>query len=251
MKNIVIYDIETTGLSPQNDFIIQLSCMKVNPNTLENIGERSWYIKPAHAYNIDPKATEVHGLTKDFIEKNGKTIKEIAPDFLEFIEDCDFMTYNGNNFDIRFLYKDFSMFKFDLKLEGRKFYDAYAMECKYNPRNLSSVYKKYTGIELEGAHDAMNDVRATWEVWKKQMEVYNNTFNELGEMSENNLLTPDGSIRKPNDTDVIVFAMGKYKDVEFMEVYKKDYNYIQWFMENIASNYTKNVLREYYKRHKC
>lgn len=250
MKNIVIWDVETTGLSPQNDFIIQLSCMKVNPKTNDTIDERSWYIKPAHTYTIDPKATEVHGLTKEFIEKNGKTIKEIADDFLEFIDGCDFMTYNGNTFDIQFLYKDFSMFGYDLKLSERKFYDAYAMECKYNPRDLSSVYKKYTGKDLQGAHDAMNDVKATWEVWKKQMDVHGTSYEELNEMNENNLLSPDGSIRRPNKEDIIVFARGKYKDVEFMEVYNKDYNYIKWFMENAASDYTKNILRNYYIKYK-
>lgn len=252
MKNIVIWDVETTGLSPKEDFIIQLSCMKVNPETKEILGEKSWYIKPAHKYSIDPRATEVHGLTKEFIEENGKTIKEIADEFLSFIDGCDFMTYNGNNFDIKFLYKDFEMFGYDLKLEDRKFFDAYAMECTYNPRNLGTVYKKYTGNELEGAHDAMNDVRATWEVWKSQMDVYQTSYDDLKNMNENNLLSPDGSIRYSNPLvdDTIVFVMGKYKDTEFMEVMEKDYNYIQWFMNNVASNYTKEVLRKYYKKHK-
>ena len=95
-KFLCAYDVETTGLSKQHDFIIQLSCIKLDKETMNEVGRRDWYIKPAHAYTIDPKATEVHGLTKEFIEANGKTIKEIADDFLSFIDGCDFLTYNGN-----------------------------------------------------------------------------------------------------------------------------------------------------------
>lgn len=249
-KYLVSYDVETTGLSPQNDFIIQLSCIKIEKDTFNEIDRRDWYIKPAHAYTIDPKATEVHGLTKEFIESNGKTIKEIADDFLNLIDGCDFLTYNGNTFDIQFLYKDFNMFGYDLKLENRMFYDAYAMECTFRPRNLSSIYHDYTGKILDGAHNAIKDVEATIEVFKKQKELYlDDDWSKVDNMKENLLLTPDGSIRRPsNNSDLIVFARGKYKDCEFMEIYKKDPSYIKWFMENAASNYTKKVLREYYKK---
>jgi DNA polymerase-3 subunit epsilon len=155
-------------------------------------------------------------LTKEFIEKNGKTIKEIADDFLSFIDNCDFLTYNGNTFDIQFLYKDFNMFGYDLKLEERKFYDAYAMECTFRPRTLSFIYHDYTGKILDGAHNAIKDVEATIEVFKKQQEIYGKSWEELDSMHENNLLTPDGSIRRPSAiSDQIIFARGKYKDCEF------------------------------------
>lgn len=251
-KFLCAYDVETTGLSKQHDFIIQLSCIKLLKETMEEVGRRDWYIKPAHTYTIDPKASEVHGLTKEFIEANGVTIKEIADDFLSFIEECDFLSYNGNTFDIQFLYKDFSMFGYDLKLEDRKFYDAYAMECKFRPRTLSYIYSDYTGRFLEGAHNAIKDVEATIEVFKKQKSIYmDDAWEKLDELNENHLLTPDGSIRMPNpENGNIVFAVGKYKDCEFMEVYEKDFNYIKWFMDNVASKYTINILREYYKKHK-
>lgn len=251
-KYLVAYDVETTGLSTQNDFIIQLSCIKLEKDTLNEIDRRDWYVKPAHAYTIDPKATEVHGLTKEFIEANGKTIKEIADDFLNFIENADFLTYNGNTFDIQFLYKDFNMFGYDLKLEERMFYDAYAMECKFKPRTLSYIYHDYTGKILDGAHNAIKDVEATVEVFKKQKEIFlEDKWENVDNMPENMLLTPDGSIRRPAyGSELIVFARGKYKDCEFMEICKKDASYVKWFMENVASNYTQKVLRNYYKKNR-
>mgnify|MGYP003292776882 CR=1 FL=1 len=37
MKHLIAYDVETTGLSTQNDFIIQLSCIKVNKDDFKEI----------------------------------------------------------------------------------------------------------------------------------------------------------------------------------------------------------------------
>ena len=35
-----------------------------------------------------------------------------------------------------------------------------------------------------------------------------------------------------------------------MEVSKKDPGYIKWYMENLAADYTKNILREYYAKNR-
>ena len=250
-KNIICYDVETTGLNPQEDFIIQLSMVKFNRN-FEIIDEKNWYIKPAHKYTINPQAQEKHGISKEWLDNNGIYLKDIIQEIDEFIKDCDFLTYNGNSFDIKFLYKDLKLWGYELDLSNRKFYDSFGMECRFNPRNLSYIYNKYTGKELDEAHNALADVKATIEVFSHQKEQYNLSWEDLNEFQENNLLSPEGSIRNAAATDEeprIVFAIGKYKDSEFMEVYRKDPGYIKWFSENVTTPYTLNILREYYKKH--
>lgn len=250
-KNIICFDVETTGLNPQEDFIIQLSMVKFNRN-FEIIDEKNWYIKPAHKYTISPQAQEKHGIFKEWLDKNGIYLKDIIQIIDKFIKDCDFLTYNGNSFDIKFLYKDLKLWGYELDLSNRKFYDSFGMECRFNPRNLSYIYNKYTGKELDEAHNALADVKATIEVFSHQKEQYNLSWEDLNEFQENNLLSPEGSIRNAAAADEeprIVFAIGKYKDSEFMEVYRKDPGYIKWFSENVATPYTLNILREYYKKH--
>lgn len=250
MRNLVAFDTETTGLSTKDDFIIQLSAIKFNPETFETIEERDWYVKPLHKYEISEGAFEAHGLTKEFIESNGIPMNKVAKEFLEFVEDCDFLSYNGNGFDVRIMYKDFKLVGLEFPMD-RDFYDSYLMDVRMNPRNLGALYKKMTGKELEGAHNALNDVRATIEIFQKQME--NLDYEEVKEWEENKILTPDGSIRRRtmNDPDSdIVFNVGKYRDKEFMSVSKTDPGYIKWFMENLATDYTKKVLREYYKKNR-
>ena len=158
-------------------------------------------------------------------------MKSIAQDFLDFIGDSDYLTYNGNSFDIKFIAKDLALAGYEFPIEGRKFYDAFAMECRFAPRNLSAVYKKYTGNDLNGAHNSFHDVLATVAVFQKQLEVNGLKLKDIGDWSENNILSPDGSIRNaaaPGEPLKIVFAVGKYKDSEIYKVMKEDPSYCKW-----------------------
>lgn len=253
-KDIVCFDIETTGLNYKpgegQDYIIQLAAIKFDRNTFEIKDKRNWYIKPQHNYTITPGAFEAHHISKEWLDENGDSLIDVAPIFLEFIEDCDILTYNGNRFDVQFISKDLALCGYELPMEGRRFYDAFALECKKNPRDLSTIFKKYTGRDLEDAHNAFNDVQATIEVFKHQMTELDTSYDSIDDWDECNLLTPDGTIiRKTNlyGEQVIVFNTGKYKDVEFMKVFHDDFGYIKWYMDKVASNYTKRILRQYYK----
>jgi DNA polymerase-3 subunit epsilon len=249
-KYITCYDVETTGLNPKEDFIIQLAMVKFEKDTFEQVKSANYYIKPAHKYNIDPKAQEVHGITKEFLEENGVFLKDIIEDIKDFFKDSDLLTYNGNNFDIKFLYKDLLMWGYELELDNKMFYDSFGMECRFAPRNLSAVYTKYTGLTIEDAHNAFADVNATITVFKHQLQHHKLTYTDIDQYNENLLISPDGTIRNaapPGEPLKIVFAIGKYKDSEFMEVLNNDPGYVQWFKENVASPYTMKKLREYYK----
>ena len=101
-RNLVCVDVETTGLSKQTDRIIQLSAIKFNKNF--NIVDRwNHYIKPSGTFTINEHAKEVHGIDEKTLDNLGEKLKDLIPDFLKFIEDCDYVTYNGNNFDGNFL----------------------------------------------------------------------------------------------------------------------------------------------------
>ena len=251
-KNIVCLDVETTGLSDKEDYIIQLAAIKFDRITFNVIDKRNWFIKPCRKYTINPDAFAAHGISQEWLDENGDDLREVAPVFLEFIAGCDYLTYNGNSFDVKFIAKDLAMVGFEFPIEGHKFYDAYEIECNKNPRTLSAIYNKYTHNILEGVHDAFNDVNATIEVFKHQMAETDTDYDSLDEWSSSNLLTLDGTIRKTNQfgKEDIVFNIGKHKDEEFCKVYREDFGYIKWYLDNLASNYTKKILKEYYLKNK-
>ena len=149
-----------------------MAAVKVD-SELNFLDSWSHYIKPHKQFTISERSEGIHGLSKEFIINNGKTLKEVGGSFLEFIDNCDFLTYNGNTFDIRFLYKDFGENGMQIPMIDSKFYDAYAMERRLNSRKLADVYNKYTGEELKNAHDALSDVYATIGVFKGQLNHYN------------------------------------------------------------------------------
>lgn len=260
-KDIVAFDVETTGLNPYKDYIIQLAMIKLDGETLQIKEQKKCYIKPEGDYEISQQAFEKHGITKEFLKTNGVNLRSVAQKILDFFENCDILTYNGNNFDINFLYSNLKNVGFEFEFNDRIYYDAFLMYKRLHPSTLEAVYQRYTGKELEGAHDAFNDVKATIEVFKHLNSTDNVSWDTMREMDENRLYSPERSIiikqitSSDDDSSVyssceIVFATGKYKNEEFLKICKQDPGYIKWFMDNVASNYTKNVLREYYKTNK-
>lgn len=253
---IVAFDVETTGLSQTEDYIIQLSAIKFERFTYEQIKTFNYYIKPVHPYDIKPGAFEAHGLTKEFIEENGVPLVRVADEFIEMFDDADILTFNGNRFDVNMIYKDLLDIGKNFPMADKIFYDSYGIETRLNPRKLSNVYFNYTGFCLEDAHNSLADVQATIEVFKHQLEVLqedNESGQEIEEWPENRLYSPEGSIRNAanaGEKDRIVFNMGKYKDQEFMAVCKTDPGYIQWFRDKVASPYTWRLLSNYYKAHR-
>lgn len=248
MKNLVCFDVETTGLSQKEDFIIQLSMVKLDEH-LQEIDSRNWYIKPVHNYEMKPTAIEKHGITKEFLESNGVNLKDIANEIIEFFDNCDILTYNGNSFDVGFLYKDLKLVGIDFDFSDRTFYDAFVLYKQLYPSTLEAVYKRYTGKELDNAHNALNDVRATIEVFKHLKQ---DAQKEGIEDLSTGLISPENSIKSViiDGKESIVFSFGKYKDDEFLSVYKKDPSYIKWFLSNVASEYTFNILKKYCEKNK-
>lgn len=249
-KPIALVDVETSGLSAQFDWIIQLSAVKFDRNTFEVLGKYNYYIKPLGKYEIHPDAEAVHGLSKDFIESNGKTLKQVGPEFLDFIAGCDIMGYNSNQFDILRIYKDFTHAGLNFPVEGIQFYDVLAMERKIHPMNLGAVFERYKGQTMEQfglkAHDSMSDVLATLEVFKSQMEFLD--YETIDGWQENQLFTPDGTVRNaanPDEPMLVVFNQGKYRDRDVYEVMKEDLGYMKWASKNLFSSYTLKLVREY------
>lgn len=258
IKPICIVDVETTGLSAQYDWIIQLSAVKFDRETYRVLGKFNSYIIPRGQWTIQADATAVHGLTEDFIKTNGRSLNEVGPEFLEFISGCDIMGYNSNQFDILRIYKDFTDSHIVFPIDGIQFYDVLGMERKIHPNDLGSVFARYTGKTMEQAgyqaHDSQGDCMATLDVFKCQMDLLGNDWETINEWQENQLLTPDGTVRnaaKQGDPVKIVFNQGKYRDRDVYEVANEDPNYMKWACDKMFSGYTARLCREYYKKKKA
>ena len=110
--------------------------------------------------------------------------------------------------------------------------------------NLSGAYKFYCGKDLEDAHSACADTRATYEVLKAQLDHYpdlKNTVPELSEYSSHtrNVDLAGRLIYDDNRREIINF--GKYKGQPAEEVLRNDSGYYGWIMSGDFPQNTKDA----------
>ena len=166
-KPLVIFDLETTGLSRVKDYIIQFAGIKVNRETNDVIDSLNLYIQPDGPYQISIQAYFKHKIKPDFLKDKPK-FSEVAQQIVDFIGDCDLLTYNGNHFDIPFLNHKLLLSGYNVDfINTRNCYDSFIEEKRRNGNTLEETYHRYTKKTMEenglSAHDAFSDVKATYE----------------------------------------------------------------------------------------
>ena len=241
LKNpIVFFDLEATGINPNSDRIVEISYLKVLPNGQEET--KTFRVNPG--VPIPKEASDIHHIFDEDVA-NCPTFKEIGKQIARDIEGCDLAGFNSNRFDIPMLVEEFLRNDIEIDLSKRKFIDVQVIFHKMEQRTLSAAYKFYCGKELDGAHGAEADTRATYEVLKSQLDRYPELKNDVQSLSEfstfNRNVDFAGKIVL-NDQDIEVFNFGKYKDKSVDEILKRDSGYYGWMMQGDFSLNTKNVL---------
>ena len=97
VDDYVVIDLETTGLDPEYESIIEIAAMRVNGNAV--VDSLSSLINPG--YEIDEFITDLTGITNEMLA-SAPPIEDYLPEFLEFIKDSVLVGHNVN-FDINFI----------------------------------------------------------------------------------------------------------------------------------------------------
>ncbi|MDD6209195.1 MAG: exonuclease domain-containing protein [Bacteroidales bacterium] len=243
LKNpIVFFDLETTGVNFTSDRIVEISYLKVHPNGDEDIKTRR--INPEMP--IPPASTAIHGITDEDV-KDCPTFKAIAKSLAVQIEGCDLAGYNSNRFDIPMLAEEFLRAGVDIDLRKRKFIDVQVIFHKMEQRTLSAAYKFFCDKDLENAHTAEADTKATYEILKAQLERYPDLQNDmkfLDQFSRQNDFVDFAGRMIYNDKGVEIFNFGKYKGRSVEEVLKMEPSYYAWMMNGDFSLDTKRMLTQ-------
>lgn len=249
LKNpLVFFDLETTGTNVATDRIVEISYLKVMPNGEER--SKTYRVNPE--MHIPESASAVHGI-KDEDVADCPTFKEIGKLIAEELKGCDLAGYNSNRFDIPLLAEEFLRADINLDLSKRKFIDVMVIYQKMEQRTLSAAYKFYCNKDLENAHSADADTRATYEVLKAQLDHYpqlENDVEALSKMVHNKNADFAGRIVF-NEKGEEVFNFGKYKGQLVAEVLRRDTGYYGWIMNSDFTLNTKQVLTNIKLREKC
>lgn len=254
LKNpVVILDLETTGMNIVKDRIVEIALLKINVDGSEE--EKLMLINPE--MTIPPEVSLIHGITDEDL-KDKPTFKEVAKTLAKFIEGCDLCGFNSNRFDIPLLAEEFLRADVDIDFKKHKFIDVQAIFHKMEKRTLAAAYKFYCNKELIDAHSAMADTKATYEVLKAQLDMYqgaeyedakgNKTFpivNDVEKLSEFSSYDQNvdfvGRIVY-DENGVEVFNFGKNKGIPVEKVLKEQPGYFGWMLDSEFPLYTKKVL---------
>lgn len=242
LKNpIVFFDLETTGTNINSDRIVEICYLKVYPNGNEE--SKTMRINPE--MHIPEASTAIHGIHDEDVADCPR-FKDVAASIARDIEGCDLGGFNSNRFDIPVLAEEFLRAGVDIDLNRRKFVDVQVIYHKLEQRTLSAAYKFYCHKNLEDAHTAEADTRATYEVLQAQLDRYpdvlKNDISFLADYSSFNRNVDFAGRMVYDDKGVEVFNFGKYKGVPVAEVLRKDPGYYSWILQGDFTLNTKQML---------
>ena len=245
-KPIVFFDLETTGINITHDRIVEISIVKIMPNG-EKI-ERTRRVNPEMP--IPAEATAIHHITDEDVAGE-PTFRQLAKSLAAVFTGCDVAGYNSNRFDIPMLDQEFRRAGVDFDFSSARFIDVQTIVHKKEQRTLEAAYRFYCNSELEGAHSALADTRATYEVLKAQLDRYPDLPNDMEKLSEytchnRNVDLVGRLVYNEKNQEVINF--GKYKGRLAEEVLSEDSGYYGWilkgdFPDNTKAAFTRIRLR--------
>jgi len=243
LRPIVFFDLETTGIDIFNDKIIQIGAIKYFPEG--NKTEHEWLINPNMP--VPESSTKVHGITDEML-KDKPSFGDIAQELAELFSNSDLGGYNVKNFDIPLLQNEFSRIGLPFDMENVKIADAMAIYMRKESRKLEDAYRKYVGKELENAHNAMADIKASIEVLEGQVKFYNdlpNTVEELHEFcfpNDPDAYDMEGKLKYINGELSINFGKNRGKTLKELSI--NDTGYLQWILNGSFSQKVKDAVKD-------
>ncbi len=231
-RPIIFFDVETTGVDPKHDRIIELAAIKIWPD-----GTREEKCKRFNPLMSIPKeATAVHGISDDDI-KNEPPFSKVAggkKGIAAYFADCDLAGFNIINFDIPILRAELDRAKQKLDLSDIAVVDAYRIFTHKEPRSLSAALLFYCNKTHDDAHSALADVQATADVLEAQLARYPDL--------PDTTVALDQSIRHPESVDrqgklrwvdgEVAIAFGRNKGRTLQYLAREEPDYIRWMIEN-------------------
>jgi DNA polymerase-3 subunit epsilon/ATP-dependent DNA helicase DinG len=160
MDSIVALDIETTGLDPERDAIIEIGAVRFNGRRLEN--EWSTLLNPGRA--VPPFITQLTGITDQMV-RSAPQIRSVIANLQEFAGNAPILGHNVR-FDLAFL-RRYGILKFNDTL------DTYELASVLMPTagryNLGALGQALS-VPLPATHRALDDARVTRAIFQQLYE---------------------------------------------------------------------------------
>ena len=168
LKSYVCFDLETTGLDPLYNEIIEIGALKVRDG---KVAERFMeFIHPQE--EISPMITNLTGITNEMVA-NASPADTVISDFLEFCED-DVLIGHNVGFDYSFMKSGASNLGLTFEKFGIDTFKIAQRTLKSLPSKSLSSLCEYYQIENKAAHRAYCDALATAKLYQTLAHYFEN-----------------------------------------------------------------------------
>jgi DNA polymerase-3 subunit epsilon len=258
-RPLAFFDLETTGVNVASDRIVEISILKAMPDGTEEV--KTMRINPGIPVPLE--SSLIHGIYDADI-KDAPTFKQVGEELARFLDNSDLAGYNSNKFDIPVLLEEFLRAGIDFDLENRHFVDVQNVFHQMEQRTLKAAYQFYCGKDIENAHSAEADIKATYDVLLAQIEKYQDVEfqDKKGNISKpvqndvaalhaftnmNKVVDFAGRlVYNENGDETINFGKHKGKCVE--EVFNTEPSYYNWMKNGDFPLYTKRCMEKIWVR---
>lgn len=222
-NNIIIFDVESTGINVIEDEIIQIAAVKINSDG-EVIETFEKFLTPDKSVG---ESVYIHGFSDDFLMKNGQDKSTVLKGFIDFVKDSVVIGHNVK-FDIDILTsellrnnikRNFTNYFYDTLDIYRRFHGSLE---NHKLETLSNIFN----TKIKPSHNAMDDILATKELLINAIEndiipttftrefyskKYYSLFSNLHKIL--NKLFEIGNNNKPHD--ILAYIMKEFYIKEF------------------------------------
>ncbi len=239
-RPLAFIDVETTGLSPYSDRIVELSILKIHPDGTEEY--KSHRVNPG--IPIPAAATAVHGIT-DAAVASEPMFQQYAKSVRDFLNGCDISGFSVIQFDLPCLEAEFARANIEFSRRGRQLIDSKVIYHQRDPRNLQAAYQKYCGKDMVNAHCAEEDAKAAADVLDGQLEMYEDLPREVSGLgalcyeSDENFIDSEGKFAWVKDEAVLNF--GKYEGRLLREIAAEHPDYLEWIIRKDFAAEVKDI----------
>src|SRR4051812_34113338 len=154
-RPLVFVDLETTGIDPRRDCIVEAALLRYAPGR----DPHSLELRFNPGCPIPLAASAVHGIRDEHVV-DCPPFADRAAKLTLFLGDADLAGFGVARFDLPFLAAEFERAGREFSLRGRKVDDALALFHRREPRDLAAAVRLYCRRDHDRAHRAGDDAAA-------------------------------------------------------------------------------------------
>lgn len=242
-RPLIGVDVETTWDDAGKNYVVEIGLLRVDVSS--TIKEWRSYVKPP--LPIRKEATDKHRIDDQTVAQ-APTFADLAKKLHATLtrEPVDLFGYNVR-FDRRVLEEEFARVNMELTLPTDcRMLDPQKIYFLKFPRDLSAAVEEFLGRRHEGAHGALSDIRAAWEVLQAQLERFRDlprNVPQLGDLcypGDPRWVDPEGKLVW-NEHGEACIGFGKWKGVPLSRVSK---DYLSWMNGADFSPAVKRLVRD-------